>query len=1728
MKSSFLRALVVMFLPCLVHAVDTTPPTLSITHSWVEKVGNVIRFKMILDPRDDIGFEPFQAIEFRTKLNSTAAIPASVPWNEVRYPWVQGQPFDIGFNCTSLVVELRAVDAAGNRSALQRRTFASPFPFSPAPNLEPKFGGTVSLNGPGLDCRGLFAAPFDTEGYGDDVLQVDRASGVVSVRRQGGGGVFVTNSFTLTPGSINDSAVGDFNGDGRPDIAIVVDNTLKLYMNEGVVSGQLEFTETSALGLLTTGISTVQYVAVSDVTGEGKPDIVISGMGDDGQGGSVAKIGHLLNNGQFNLSASNHAVAAAGTVSGRIGLGDVSGDGHLDVVMVDPVNRNVVFFRNQGNGAFYGEDAATADLRPQVTFTDLAAKSLAVGDVTGDGRADAVITKHLFGSINPNDPNDTRNYEFWQLLDSRGTGPLRATGTYVVSEGPPTDTPVEFKSDVMLQDLTGDLFPELIFSSHFEPGANGQPDGGVAAFRVVPQLNAENLLTSFSISKASTSTGAAGPHRLTTGRFSGNAKRDILVANSGAPEIKWVFNTYNPLSKDTDLAGGVSTDSDEKGTASASGVLSYIEYVGGHINYSLNYVNNTSAPILGAVLECALPVDTSLKTADEGHVVSGTGAARVVRWTLDLPAGSSGVKNFKLRLDAGRAGTLLAPKITLKKGTVTLVSKTMPQVRIAANNFTVIPNSATQNWFFSYKPAAIPDYSIGAVQVSQNGIDWTGLPADFMTKSPGTVPEYTLTSNAIPPGSRFFRALMRTDDGSYQYSSVFTNVLPPTLLTKITTKSTATVPPKSGQAWTFVASNTSTAANVSVRFQSTETPFLENTWTDLPQYTPTVRAGSVWTSNTFNVPSGTRYFRAIAAAPGWVDSISGNIGPVTVTPSALSLPDFTFFHIDFVDPARSGKPATFYATTPSVGGSKVRFQSKLQSEDDSKWADLPDGVAVPTGTKWALKTSQMPVGLRNWRAISSAPGYLSNTSWVYDFEVLPPLLPQIPTYFGNFTAPVQGGVVKAGTLSVSLPVHDYNGVQSVQLQFATTTVPFKTIAGSNMTQTPNTITYTSNINFTGSGILFLRAVVVDGFDPSEVSYSPHVTVTVGQGNGSAAPTFVSLSRTFVQSTPKARGSATIKAKIGDDKQVYRSYLHRATAGGDYISTVGEMIRAGNTNPADFSCTDINLPDGTYYYRVVAEDFDGMERVSGAIGPVVIATPQPPPPPQPVNIDVAVSSRFVSPTVPTGKYNHASMPYPDVSNISFSFSGLPTTPTTFHVFRVKNADGSATGWDVNQTTWKLANTKASGTVKFPAPFWTVDTKNPYAGEGTYRIVVMQGGVQLPAGSGEREFTVGHAWNLPNTFTTLDYGLYWFKDGKNALLCRDSQDDEYFDRSKPTVIYVHGWQPNEVGLKRRESWTREDPYTKKTYDMVQYWKKQGYNVGLFSWNQFGNSPNADGLIYSQTNIYNGKVYQQIDLLPDGHSIIYGLYGGYDTKEKKGIVNYEYAMPGGINGHIAGKGVSDLLFDELERCMKYYPRDHDAGREFRIIGHSLGTQVVGEAMWKVLKDPGRGVPIPDRICLLELAQSNVGTILPPPNSHLTINQNQLANLQELIDNGVAIESYQSTDLASLLGAALSKVGDQHDLTAYARVRPDHIKPWDVPHSHNDIPRWYMHSFDYNEFPAYTYWSPFVKRDYVGKALSASSHIDWVYTLMGTQFWYEQSEGKNSFQVNDDQFELHDDRNQ
>ena len=135
-----------------------------------------------------------------------------------------------------------------------------------------------------------------------------------------------------------------------------------------------------------------------------------------------------------------------GETSASVSLGDVSGDGHLDIVLAKgrhwPLNNLIL--RNDGKGHF---TAAVLGEAPDRTY------SAALADLDGDGHLDIVVS------------NDRPDKKLIYLND--GTGRFRVAGTF--------GRPEWSTRYVTVADLDGDQRPDLIVANRSSNAANPVP-----------------------------------------------------------------------------------------------------------------------------------------------------------------------------------------------------------------------------------------------------------------------------------------------------------------------------------------------------------------------------------------------------------------------------------------------------------------------------------------------------------------------------------------------------------------------------------------------------------------------------------------------------------------------------------------------------------------------------------------------------------------------------------------------------------------------------------------------------------------------------------------------------------------------------------------------------------------------------------------------------------------------------------------------------------------------------------------------------------------------------------------------------------------------------------------------------------------------------------------------------------------------------------------------------
>lgn len=308
----------------------------------------------------------------------------------------------------------------------------------------------------------------------------------------------------------------------------------------------------------------------------------------------------------------------------------------------------------------------------------------------------------------------------------------------------------------------------------------------------------------------------------------------------------------------------------------------------------------------------------------------------------------------------------------------------------------------------------------GVVVTSDDGIKWTEGPADTydslgdvtfagnlfylvgaysgtFKSSVFTTPDGTaLTPVTVPIGAGPLSSIAIGTDRIVavgQYGLILTSDFSGT--PKLSNFSAFTfasqTPYQSGRLWNFYATNASDAPDLYLRVQATTTPAVESSWTDLPGGGFMTRNGAAWSLSTRDVPAGTIYFRAIAAAPGYADKISAVQGPVEIGVGIAAINDFKYFT---TSPARSNNTWQFTAQETSLfSDQRLRVQSTTTPAEEGSWTDLPGGgIMGHLDSSYSFSTQQVPTGHRYFRIIASATGFADRSSTILGpIDVVDPL-----------------------------------------------------------------------------------------------------------------------------------------------------------------------------------------------------------------------------------------------------------------------------------------------------------------------------------------------------------------------------------------------------------------------------------------------------------------------------------------------------------------------------------------------------------------------------------------------------------------------------------------------------------------------------------------------------------------------------------------------------------------
>ncbi len=227
--------------------------------------------------------------------------------------------------------------------------------------------------GPGAaGASGIATGDFNGDGL-LDIVTCNATNGNISVLLNDGKGGFEAAQVFSTGGQPESLAVADFNRDGKLDVvtANFYSGTISVLFGNG--DGTFQPHQDMDSGIQT------QSVVVGDMNGDGIPDIVVAAVQSEtvdtflsnGDGTFQAPFVYFINNGYAGMT--------------QIALGDINGDGILDVVGIYGFGQSFQVLAGAGDGSLYLYSHELS------TGTIAYPKGMALGDFNKDGHLDVAV-----------------------------------------------------------------------------------------------------------------------------------------------------------------------------------------------------------------------------------------------------------------------------------------------------------------------------------------------------------------------------------------------------------------------------------------------------------------------------------------------------------------------------------------------------------------------------------------------------------------------------------------------------------------------------------------------------------------------------------------------------------------------------------------------------------------------------------------------------------------------------------------------------------------------------------------------------------------------------------------------------------------------------------------------------------------------------------------------------------------------------------------------------------------------------------------------------------------------------------------------------------------------------------------------------------------------------------------------------------------------------------------
>jgi phospholipase C len=340
---------------------------------------------------------------------------------------------------------------------------------------------TVTNISTGAGAAAVAVGDFNNDGI-PDLAVTNPTAGTVSILLGSGHNTFTLSDTLTTPTGNTEPtsiAVGDFNSDGNLDLAVgnIPSSTITIFLGNG--------TGNFSVGATLSDVVDPVSITTADLNKDGHLDLVVSNP-------AINTIAVLLGKGDGTFLATSDSPATNLEAPMSIAVADFNQDGTLDLAIANETTGNVDILTGQGDGTFKTK---------YTTITAGAgASAIVAADFNGDGKADLAVVNKTVGTV---------------TIFLATTGGAFASGvTYATAAGPSSLVVGDFNNDGVLDIVTtnataGNLSLLLgikggTFQTHTEFGAG------------------------------------TGPQAIAIGDFNQNGKLDVVVANPSTNGVSTV------------------------------------------------------------------------------------------------------------------------------------------------------------------------------------------------------------------------------------------------------------------------------------------------------------------------------------------------------------------------------------------------------------------------------------------------------------------------------------------------------------------------------------------------------------------------------------------------------------------------------------------------------------------------------------------------------------------------------------------------------------------------------------------------------------------------------------------------------------------------------------------------------------------------------------------------------------------------------------------------------------------------------------------------------------------------------------------------------------------------------------------------------------------------------------------------------------------------------------